>query len=188
MGKKSAVARGLRSDRISHTARVSCVYRRQADNLRLTVSSPPRVTRCVLSRENAIPETAPTPFACAVSHDLVGRAKLLRVSHRWMVPSSHPPLTVWPSEVYAHMVTLVRAPRSRDLTTMMDLCDMRLEVSQIRRVESLDEVRNSVEEVGFQVAAVRSATWPLRRVSRFQQWTDELTLCVACRGCTDRPC
>ena len=59
------------------------------------------------------------------------------------------------------MVTFVRAPRSRDLTTMMDLCAMRLEVSQIRSVESLDEVRNSVDEVGFQVAAVRSATWPL---------------------------
>lgn len=60
------------------------------------------------------------------------------------------------------MVTLVRAPRSRDLTTMIDLWAVRFDVSQIRSVESLDEVRNSVDDVGFHVPAVRSATCPLR--------------------------
>lgn len=44
---------------------------------------------------------------------------------------------------------------------MTDLCAVRFDVSQIRSVESLDEVRNSVDDVGFHVPDVKSATCPL---------------------------
>lgn len=137
-------------------------------------------------------------FACAVSHDLSGLARFDDVFHTFRVPSKHasamsawgqelplsdrgndcsPPTIIFPSWLHAQDVTLVRAPRSFDLTTITCFCLNRSLTSHILshqqagykqafratylRVESFEQVRNFSLSVGCHEPRLISAVWPL---------------------------
>lgn len=73
-----------------------------------------------------------------------------------------PPAIIFPSGLQAQAVTLVRAPLSFDLTTIMAFCFRVFLMSHIRSVESFEQVRNRFGSVGWNDPPLISAVWPLR--------------------------